>query len=286
MKHEKLQIKNKIKTLPKINTWIKIDCIFLVGLFNNLQFQKFLIKCNNQLQHRRMCLSETYFSMFFVRNKFYLDFFSKNRSAELWLKQAFIQFLELKRFTLPELLARQFDNKLVVNGVFLKSFFAFPLASPIASPLQTKIVLVQTNMFTENFLWKYRHDIYQPVYEELITVSQDLAAFEFQHLNKYLNYDKLYLWFLQPSSFILEDQLNSIWMQCWKIWKSQKSLDKFILNEFIFGSLMMLIIYKPIWPYVLAALHLVNYKFTVYFFDFYLMQLTDNFSSIELELFD
>jgi len=90
----KLLMKNNITYPPKINTQIKIDCIFLLRLFNDLKFHKFLEKIYHvSFCDQRMNSREAYFPLIMYRNKVYLDFLSKHRSVERCLKQALVQFL-------------------------------------------------------------------------------------------------------------------------------------------------------------------------------------------------
>jgi hypothetical protein len=77
--------------------------------------------------------------------------------------------------------------------------------------IKKKIVKVQSSTFTGNFLWKYRDHIYQPMYEEVIVISQGLGALQFQSFNKNIHFDKVFSWFLVPSSyFIFDRDINSI----------------------------------------------------------------------------
>jgi hypothetical protein len=59
-----------------------------------------------------------------------------------------------------------------------------------------------------------------------------------------------------------------------------------MLHELMLEYLFILLIYKPIFPYVISALHFLHCNFVVYFFDLHLMQLTTNFLEDELELFN
>jgi len=94
MKSQNIRINNKLKVPSKINIWIKLDCIFLLSSFNHLNFQMFLSKIPvRQSLNQRIQPVDAYFFLFFNKNKFYLDFFARNKFAEVCLKQAFIKFL-------------------------------------------------------------------------------------------------------------------------------------------------------------------------------------------------
>jgi len=283
MIQRKVWMKNNIKYPSKIDTRIKIDCLFLLSFFNNLKFQKFLEKVYNvSFCTQRVYPCESYFPLIMYRNKVYLDFLSKHRWVERCLKQALVQFLGLKNFTLWQRLSMHFDNKLVVNAGYLKKLFTSPSTLLILPRVQTKIALVESSKFTGKFLWKYRDHIYEPNYEEVIFMPQQLAAFEFKIFNKYRYYDKLASWFLRPSPYIiLDSSLSDIWMQSWEFWKVKKNA-----NAFLFKCLFILIKYTPILPHVINALKLFDYNFISYFFDFHLMGLTASLSESELELFN
>jgi hypothetical protein len=120
-------MKNNITYPSKINMRIKIDCLFLLSLFNDLKFQKFLEKVYNvSFCTQRIYPHESYFPLIMYRNKVYFDFLSKHRSVERCLKHALVQFLGLQSFTLWQRLSMHFDNKLVVNAGYLKRLFTSP----------------------------------------------------------------------------------------------------------------------------------------------------------------
>jgi hypothetical protein len=146
----------------------------LLNSFSHLNFNSLLGKTQpQQFSNQWLQPIEFYFSFFCNRNKIYLDFFAKNKFTEACLKQAFRKFLLLRSFMPLKQLAMSIDNKFVVNKRYLKSLFASPSGSLMQSNhISTKVVKVQSNLFTGDFLWKYRDQIYQPIYEEIIEVSQ------------------------------------------------------------------------------------------------------------------
>jgi len=94
MKSQHIRIKDNLKLPLKINIWIKLDFIFLLSSFNHLNFQLFLSKTNvRQFLNQRIQPVDAYLFLFFNKNKFYLDFFARNKFAEVCLKQAFTKFL-------------------------------------------------------------------------------------------------------------------------------------------------------------------------------------------------
>jgi len=171
-----------------------LDYIYLLSSFRHLDFKRFLNRIHiRQILNQRIQPAEVYFHLFFNRNKIYLDFFTKNKFVEACLKQAFIKFLLLQPLPPLKKLGMVINNKLIINKNHLKSLFASPSGSLVQpAQLQTKLVQVQSNIFTGDFLWKYRDHIYQPSYEEVVVVSQQMPPLEFQIVDMSQFYDKLF----------------------------------------------------------------------------------------------
>ena len=74
-------------------------------------------------------------------------------------------------------------------------------------------------------------------------------------------------------------------MRCWQSGIAPQHCQHVIFFELMVNCLLPLLIYKPIFPYILVALQFLDYPFAASFYDFYLLELTSDLGKEELQLF-